>query len=467
MRRSGLAALLWLGLAADANAEAQGDLSRAWDAQASGATYEAIALYSRAIRSGELSAQDVAAAHNNRAIAYKTIGRLEKSIEDYASAIERRPEDGDLYVNRAVALLARGSPELAVRDYNRALQLDPDDARARTNLGDLLQARGLLRRAIEVYDETLRRAPELAEAYAARGRAFGKLRRHERAIEDFNAAIELEPDLAAAYRGRGFSNSGMGRHELAVADYEISLRLEPEDALAYRGRGNAYRRLARYEDAIADYDKATGLAPDDAESYYNRSLAHKAQGAYAPAIADLSSAIRLRPDFGPAYRQRGTVRFYLGQHSDAARDFRRSLNLDGPEPYRILWLYLSRERAGFDAREELAALAERLASEDWPAPLIGLFRGETSPEEILASIGSADQRRQRELECETNFYVGQYHLLNGNISAATESFRRSVATRITTFVEFAGAKMELKRIATKFSAETGQDGDGAAAASRR
>ncbi len=467
MRRSGLAASLCLGLATPAYADAPADMGRAWQAQARGATYEAIALYSSAIRSGELSAEETAAAYNNRAIAYKRIGRLDQSVEDYGAAIELQPEDGDLYYNRAAAFLRRGSAELAVRDYNRALQLDPDDVRARTNLGDLYRARGLFKRAIEVYDETLRRAPDLAEAYAARGEALIKLRQHERAIEDFSAAVARRPDLAEAFRGRGFSHSGMGAHELALADYETALRLRPDDALAFRGRGDAYRRLARYDSAIADYDKAASLAPGDPESYYNRSLAYKAKGAYAAAVADLSAAIRLRPDFGPAYRKRGTIRFYLGQHSDAARDFRRSLMLDGPEPYRVLWLHLSRERAGFDAREELAALAGRLTTEDWPVPLIALFLGETSPEQVLASIDAPDQRRRRELECETHFYVGQYHLLNGNISAATESFRSSVATRITTFAEFAGAKMELKRIATRFSARSEQDGGEAAAADRR
>ena len=55
-------------------------------------------------------------------------------------------------------------------------------------------------------------------------------------------------------------------------------------------------------------------------------------------------------------------------------------------------------------------------------------------------------REEREKRCEAMYYVGQYHLLHSDRRKAAEFFRAAVATDITYFVEYTGAKAELARL---------------------
>ena len=53
---------------------------------------------------------------------------------------------------------------------------------------------------------------------------------------------------------------------------------------------------------------------------------------------------------------------------------------------------------------------------------------------------------QREQSCEAFFYVGQYHLLNGNEDDAVAMFRQAVETEIRQFVEYEAAALELTKL---------------------
>ena len=83
---------------------------------------------------------------------------------------------------------------------------------------------------------------------------------------------------------------------------------------------------------------------------------------------------------------------------------------------------------------------------DWPGPVIALYLGRASPEQVLAATADKNQNRQRELECEAFFYVGQFHLLSGQRPKAAEFFRKAIETGLTDFIEYQSAKVELKRM---------------------
>ena len=82
----------------------------------------------------------------------------------------------------------------------------------------------------------------------------------------------------------------------------------------------------------------------------------------------------------------------------------------------------------------------------------------TTPEALLASFTDVDHRRRRELECEAYFYIGQVQLLQGKLSEAAVSFRRSVEQGITTFMEHQGAQVELRKLAAHLP--TAREGSG-------
>lgn len=65
----------------------------------------------------------LAAAYNNRGVALRSSGDVDRAMEDYDRALRLLP---DYYValnNRGVALMGKGEPDRAVVDFDRAIQL--------------------------------------------------------------------------------------------------------------------------------------------------------------------------------------------------------------------------------------------------------------------------------------------------------------------------------------------------------
>ena len=97
-------------------------------------------------------------------------------------------------------------------------------------------------------------------------------------------------------------------------------------------------------------------------------------------------------------------------------------------------------RAGETAAAELEANAGRLKDKKWPYAVIELYLGKRSPEATLDAAGKPDEK------CEAQFYIGQWHILKGDRSAAAAPLKAAVETCPKTFIEYVGAVVELKRL---------------------
>jgi rhomboid protease GluP len=62
------------------------------------------------------------------------------------------------------------------------------------------------------------------------------------------------------------------------------------------------------------------------------------------------------------------------------------------------------------------------------------------PSDTVASAGTSNER------CEAQFYLGQWHILRREPTDAVKLLRNAVETCPKTFIEYAGAVAELKRL---------------------
>jgi tetratricopeptide (TPR) repeat protein len=125
------------------------------------------------------------AAYNNRGVAFRSNGELDRAIEDCDQAIRLMP---DYYVainNRGVALMAKGEFDRAIADFDRAIQLKPD----------------------------------YLAAFGARAAAFGHKGLPDRAIADLDVVIKADPKNAGAIRERGTMKARIGDQVGADADF--------------------------------------------------------------------------------------------------------------------------------------------------------------------------------------------------------------------------------------------------------
>ena len=175
-----------------------------------------------------------------------------------------------------------------------------------------------------------------------------------------------------------------------------------------RNKADSTSRLQKgdVDRAIADYSEAIRFRPNGEGFYRDRAKAYIRKREYDLAIKDYGAAIKLDADDPDHYFDRGYAGFYKGDFTAASADFVRGIDLTDKEHsstlvYPIPWLYLARKHSGQDGAAELAKNAEWFRSKEWPYPVVALYLGRRSAEEMLSAAVDDKQR------CEAQFYLGE------------------------------------------------------------
>ena len=284
----------------------------------------------------------------------------------------------------------------------------------------------------------------LAIAYYSRGLAYYDKGDDDRAIAEYNEAIRLDPKFAYAYSSRGLAYDHKGDLDRASPDYNEAIRLDPKYAQAYFNRGNAYYQKGDDDRAIADYNEAIRLTPKYAYAYNNRGTAYDHKGDADRAIADYNEAIRLDPKYAQAYFNRGVASLYAGRLPKALADLGQSRALNPKYAYAALWLNIVETRSNLPS--QLAEAAKQIDMTKWPAPVIRLFLGQTTPEAVLAAADDPNAKTKQGKVCEANFYTAELALQRRAKDEATRLLRRAATECGNGFTERAAANAELKAL---------------------
>jgi tetratricopeptide (TPR) repeat protein len=318
----------------------------------------------------------------------------------------------------------------------------------------------------------------LARAYESRARAYFEVRDFDHAIADYSQVIQLNPQDRYAYLCRGNANRYKRSFDQAIADYSEAIRLDPNDGLSYVSRAAAYAQTDDFDRAFIDYARAIELNPSDTRAYLSRGSAYRAKGDIDSATADFNHAIQISPTYKYAYFQRGgtyaakdefdlaiadydegirldqkdarayrgraMVKFRAGSLAKSLDDLEQSLELNPRDSYTALWREIVARRG--NQPSQLADATAQLDMTKWPAPVIRMFLGETTPEATLAAAENSDPRVRKCQVCEANFYAGELALQLGSKDDATRLFGLAVTDCPKTFIEWSGAKAELKAL---------------------
>jgi lipoprotein NlpI len=207
-----------------------------------------------------------------------------------------------------------------------------------------------------------------------------------------------------------YAQGGLGN---AIAGYTQMVRLDAKDPDANRNRGGKMQTTkAQSKDdlyqIIVYYNAAIKRDPKDDDAYFHRALAKLYAGALPAAMADLSQASRLDPEYA----------------------------------YYALWIDIVDKRA--NEASSLAQAVPHFNMSKWPAPVVRLFLGETTPAAVLAAAEDPDPATRTGQMCEANFYNGEFALLQqGDRKEATRLFRLAAAGCPRQFVEGISAMSEL------------------------
>jgi tetratricopeptide (TPR) repeat protein len=313
-----------------------------------------------------------------------------------------------IYSIRASAYFKKGDTDRAIADENDAIRLDPKRATLYSNRGSAYLTKGDVDLAIADYSEAIRLGPKMAKTYSNRAGAYNKKGDSDRAIADANEAIRLDPKLVNAYAGRAIAYDKKGDIDRAIADDSEAIRLDPESAMAYANRAFIYLKNGSNDLALADYNQVISIDPKNSDSYLRRGRLNLYAGSLDKALADLNQANVLAPKYA----------------------------------YAALWLDIVSQRNKLPSR--LAQTSLQLDMTAWPAPIVRLFMGQTTPSALLAAAESPDAATKKGQVCEANFYSGELSLMKGSKAEAIDSLRLAASDCPHSFAEWYSANSELR-----------------------
>jgi lipoprotein NlpI len=192
---------------------------------------------------------------------------------------------------------------------------------------------------------------------------------------------------------------------------------------------------------IADYIQMVRLDAKDPDARRNRDTKDQAKSDLIQIIVYYNAAIKRDPKDDDAYFHRGIANFFAGAVPQALADLGQASKLDPTYAYYPLWIDIVAKRSNAASR-----LPQALAHVDmnkWPAPVIHMFLGETTPAAVLAAADNPDANTKRGQICEANFYSGELALQQGAKDEALRLFRLAAGDCPRGFAEGPAAVSEL------------------------
>lgn len=353
-----------------------------------------------------------------RGLAYFRLGAYDDAIADYSRSIGLDAKNTATYVNRAGAYQRKHDFTRAMADYNLAAALDPQEA----------------------------------WVFFDRGKAYQDMRDFAHARQDFDEAIRLKPTVAVFFRRRGDLRKSQGDLAGAGADFDAALRLDPQDVLAYLSRGRLNVDQHNYDRAFADYDKALAAVRPNlpqlvALIYSARAMAADDMGDLPRALREYDAVLKIQPDNAIYLQGRAFTAFAAGDFAAAAAGFGSATQKNPGMFYSVIMRYVARSRMGEHDTPELRRNAEALERNPWPWPLIGLFLGEVTPDQLRTTMAQAAGDEAERRKCEGEFYLAEYDLLHRRRDEAAALMQAAAKSCSHDNFERNAAAAEAKRLA--------------------
>jgi Flp pilus assembly protein TadD len=326
-------------------------------------------------------------------------GDLEKAAQQFADLTEIAPTLTAALEGHGEAADRLGQGELARAKYDVARRLRSAVRRGAPDRPFVLRNRGPFPAEIAAYTSVLLSVKERALPYVARGNALLAEGRAKLALLDYSCALSLKPDI----------------HEITALKAEALLM------------------LGRYEEALRAFDAALAARPNDAEIYSGRAIACLALGRLGAADADWRRQSELLPPESASAR--ACVSLRMADYEAALPSLQRALEKEPGDPYWLLYRLTSLHRLGRPAG--LPGL-EGMASGAWPGPLLALYAGQLSADDVLVRADNEGRR------AETLFQLGVIAWPQDR-AEARRRWEEVAAGASPALIEHAAARHELAR----------------------
>ncbi len=249
------------------------------------------------------------------------------------------------------------------------------------------------------------------------------------------------------------------KSQLAIARYShilTSAELDDEQrAQVHLQRGTYYDSLGLSGLAQYDYNQAIQLKSDLARAYNSIGVHYTQQMNFIQAYESFDATLDIDPSLDFAFLNRGIALYYGGRPQLASDDLDTFYNKNKADPLRAVWRYLAQSDIDkASAMASLAVIRPELSDENWATYIVELLLGEVTENQVLGALiqGVTSQQQLTYRLCEAYFYLGKYHVEQGNSGIASNYFKLSLSTNVFEYIEHRYARLELGRLREKSAA---------------
>lgn len=253
--------------------------------------------------------------------------------------------------------------------------------------------------------------------------------------------VSYQNELALAKIGQLLSSSDLNPDQRAELYYE---------------RGVVFDRVGLRTMARIDFNRALRERPDFAEAYNFIGVYLTQQQSFDEAYDAFDSALELAPDYDYAFLNRGIALYYGQRAKLAVEDLSEFYRRRPEDPYRVLWLYMAEHEVNKEqADKALLRRFKQHSGDEWGWSIVSVFAGQQAESEFISKLAQSSRNNKELAErlCESYFYLGKLHLLQGEHALAASYFKLSMANNVYDFIEHRYAMLELLLLDPKLADE--------------
>ncbi|MFQ5574207.1 MAG: tetratricopeptide repeat protein [Terriglobia bacterium] len=164
-------------------------------------------------------------------------------VNFWEKTVREDPGSSSNHTNLGLAYLKIGRDQRAIAEFKSAIKYDRENADPYMHLGRYYFDRGQNERAIPFFTNAARHSPGRSRSYSLfkLGEIYEEEQDNEKALDFFLKASREEPLMWNAHYKIGAIYEKIGKNDLALAEYEEAARFNPEN----RDVQKAIERLTR------------------------------------------------------------------------------------------------------------------------------------------------------------------------------------------------------------------------------
>lgn len=199
--------------------------------------------------------------HNNLAVAYSHLGRLDEAINALKKSLDLQPYCPEGHNNLAAFYIQKKQFEQAEKSLSIALKLRPHYGKAFFNLGRINLQRGNKEKAWECFKKS---------------------------------CTEADFDIPYGFDIYARTSMDLKKYDDAIFGYQKLLQCSPNDNMALFNLANAYYLSGKLEEAKKRYHQLTIKTPDDFKAWYNLGETYFNLHEYAQALDSYKKTYKMR-----------------------------------------------------------------------------------------------------------------------------------------------------------------------------